>query len=311
MNAIRPYWILAKREVWEHKSFWIVPIVVACVSVLFNLYLAGSLIVATHQGVLSINNLNITGGPGARTGLHVAMLAMFGFFNIVMLFTVWFYLMDSLYADRKDRSVLFWKSMPISDTTNVLYKLFTGMVTAPALMLVMVVVTEIVVGIIFIIAAATVGINLLHVAFYPGTIMLTWVVMAFALIQQSLWLLPYWGWFLLCSAWAKKVVLAWVALIPLGAILIELVVFRTHYLSDAIIGHIGRGVKFIGGVEINGQHAGLTVMHGGVFGPAGDKVYSFGLVAHMFALPEMWIGVGIGIIFVLGAIWLRRNRSEI
>jgi len=311
MNAFRPYWMLVKREVWEHKSFWIVPIVVACIAVLVNLYAAGSLIVAVHQGVLSISNLNITSESDARTGLHTVMLMLFGFFNIVMLFTVWFYLMDSLYADRKDRSVLFWKSMPISDTSTVLSKLFTGMVTAPALMLVMVVITEIVVGIIFIIAAATVGINLLHVAFYPGTIILTWGVMAFALIQQSLWLLPYWGWFLLCSAWAKKVVLAWVALIPLGAMLIELVVFRTHYLSEAIIGHIGRGVKVVGGFVINGQHAELTEMHGGIFGPAGDQVYSFGLVAHMFALPEMWIGVGIGSIFILGAIWLRRNRSEI
>ncbi|MDE2070672.1 MAG: hypothetical protein KGJ04_05360 [Gammaproteobacteria bacterium] len=309
MNAIRPYWMLAKREVWEHKSLWIVPIVVACLVVLGSLYGGAALIVAAHQGVITVNNFGTVSGD-ARGGLHVAMLAMAGIFNVVMLFMVWFYLMDSLYADRKDRSVLFWRSMPVSDTATVLSKLFTGMVTAPAFMFVLVVLAEIVGGIIFTIAAGIIGVNLLHEAFYPGTIVLTWIVLAFALIQQSLWLLPYWGWFLLCSAWAKKLVLAWAALIPLGAILIELIVFRSHYLSDGILGHIGHGAMLVGGYAASESQPGF---HGNfrMFGPSDHGVYTFGSVAHMFAVPEMWIGVGIGIIFILGAIWLRRHRSEI
>lgn len=309
MNAIRPYWTLAKREVWEHKSLWIVPIVVACLVVLGSLYGGVSLIVAAHRGVITVNNIGVVGGD-ARGGLHVAMLAMAGFFNVVMLFMVWFYLMDSLYADRKDRSVLFWRSMPVSDTATVLSKLFTGMVTAPAFMFMLVVITEVIAGIIFTIAAGVVGVNLFHEAFYPGTIILNWILLAFALIQQSLWLLPYWGWFLLCSAWAKKLVLAWAVLIPLGVILLELIVFRSHYLSDSILGHIGRGVMLIGGYQFSNTHGNFqTGVH--MFGPPGQTVISFGSVAHMFALPEMWIGVGIGIIFILGAIWLRRHRSEI
>lgn len=309
MNTLRPYWMLAKREVWEHKSLWIVPIVVACLAVLGSLYGGVALIVAAHQGMITINNIGVVGGD-ARGGLHVAMLAMASLFNVVMLFMVWFYLMDSLYADRKDRSVLFWRSMPVSDTATVLSKVFTGMVTAPAFMFVLVVIAEFIAGIIFMIAAGIVGVNLFHEAFYPGTIILTWIVLAFALIQQSLWLLPYWGWFLLCSAWAKKLVLAWAVLIPLGAILIELIVFRSHYLSDGIFGHIGRGVMLLGGYSASETQTGF---HGGfqMFGPPGQSVINFGSVAHMFALPEMWIGVGIGIIFILGAIWLRRHRSEI
>jgi len=314
MNALTPYWVLVKREVWEHKSFWIVPIVVACLSVLGSLYGAGALIVAAHQGVLSINNVTISGGADTRAGLHVGMLAMASLFNIVMLFMVWFYLMDCLYADRKDRSVLFWRSMPVSDTRMVLAKLFTSMVTAPALMFVLIVITEIVVGIIFTIAAAIIGVNVFHDAFYPGTIILTWIVLVFALIQQSLWLLPYWGWFMLCSAWAKKLVIAWAVLIPLGAILIELIVFRTHYLTNGIFGHLGRGVMLLGGYDQHGLHMRAFNGNGGngaAFGAPNNQVITFGSVAHMFALPEMWIGVGIGIVFILGAIWLRHNRSEI
>ena len=309
MNAIRPYWVLAKREVWEHKSLWIVPIVVACLVVLGSLYGGAALIVAAHHGLITVNNIGSISGD-ARGGLHIAMLAMASFFNVVMLFMVWFYLMDSLYADRKDRSVLFWRSMPVSDTATVLSKLFTGMVTAPAFMFVLVVIAEIVAGIIFTIAAGIIGVNLLHEAFYPGTIILTWVVLAFALIQQSLWLLPYWGWFLLCSAWAKKLVLAWAVLIPLGAILIELIMFHSHYLSEGILGHLGRGVVLLGGYSASESQSGFNGNFQ-MFGPPGHSAISFGSVAHMFAVPEMWIGVGIGIIFILGAIWLRRHRSEI
>lgn len=310
MNAMKPYWTMAKREVWEHKSLWIVPMVVACLVVLGSLYGGVALIVAAHQGLISVNPIGMVGGD-ARAGLHIAMLATASFFNVVMLFMVWFYLMDSLYADRKDRSVLFWRSMPVSDTATVLSKLFTGMLTAPAFMFVLVVIAEIVAGIIFTIASGVIGVNLFHETFYPGTIILTWVVLAFALIQQSLWLLPYWGWFLLCSAWAKKLVIAWAVLIPLGATLIELIVFHTHYLANGIFGHLGRGVMLLGGYDPHGLHMQAFNGNGAVFGAPNHQVITFGSVAHMFALPEMWLGVGIGIIFVLGAIWLRRHRTEI
>ncbi|MGB9429190.1 MAG: hypothetical protein WCC11_04835 [Gammaproteobacteria bacterium] len=311
MNAVRPYWALAKREVWEHKSFWIVPIVIACLSVLFSLYGGGALIVATHQSLVNVDMSDLT-GPDSRTAVYIFLLAAAGIFNIVMLFMVWFYLMDSLYGDRKDRSILFWRSMPISDTTTVLSKLFTGMVTAPALMFVLVIITEIIIGIIFIIAAAFSGINLLTAVFHPGIIILAWITLAFALIQQSLWLMPYWGWFLLCSAWAKKLPFAWTVLIPLGAMLAEVIVFRTHYLSNAIIGHIGRGVILVSGYSSHGMQVGLPSNLGEHnYGAPNAHFLNLASVAHMFVLPEMWIGVGIGIIFILGAIWLRRNRSEI
>lgn len=311
MNARRPYWILAKREVWEHKALWIVPLVIACITVLISLYGGVALIVAAHSGTVTINQggFNVS---DARGGLHVAMLATAGLFNVVMLFMVWFYLMDSLHADRKDRSVLFWRSMPVSDTATVLSKVFTGMLTAPAFTFVLVVIAEIIAGIIFVIAAGIAGVNLLHDAFYPGTVILTWIVLAFALIQQSLWLLPYWGWFLLCSAWSKKysLILAWAILVPGVAMLLELIVARTHYLADGIIGHFGRGLLLFGAVESNGHHIGI-VSGAHMFGNPGNAFVTFGSVAHMFITPEMWIGVGIGIIFTLGAIWLRHNRSEI
>jgi len=314
-NAMRAYSALGRREIWEHKSFWIVPAVIGCLGILFTLYGSGALLGAAHQGMININgDINITGVDH----IQVVRAFIFGsaaFFNTVMLFMVWFYLMDSLYADRKDRSVLFWKSMPVSDTSTVLSKLFTGMVTAPALMLAAVIVTEIITGILFIIALSFAGVDILPLVFQPGTIIVAWFTLAFALIVQSLWLLPFFGWFLLCSAWARKLVLAWAVLIPLGAMLVERLFIGTHYLSNAIFSHLAKLFTLVmsGHYSVNGVSIGPGIVIDGkpdTFASHG-ALMTLGSLARVFAQPEMWIGIAIGAIFVFGAIWLRRNRSEI
>jgi len=312
-NAMRAYSVLVKREIWEHKSFWIVPAVIGCLGILFTLYGSGALLVAAHQGMININS-DVT-VVDSTEGVRAFIFGSAAFFNTVMLFMVWFYLMDSLYADRKDRSVLFWKSMPVSDTSTVLSKLFTGMVTAPALMLAAVIVTEIITGFLFIIALSLAGVHILTLAFQPGTIILAWTTLAFALIVQSLWLLPFFGWFLLCSAWARKLVLAWAVLIPMGAMIVERLFIGTHYLSHAIFGHLAKLFTMVmsGHYSVNGVSIGPGIGIGDkpdVF-DGHSALMTIGSLAHMFVQPEMWIGIAIGAIFVFGAIWLRRNRSEI
>ena len=135
---------------------------IGCLAILGTLYGAGALIVAAHQGMVNIDS-DIIGPNPRRRGARAFIIGSAGIFNLGMVLIVWFYLMDSLYADRKDRSILFWKSLPLSDTATVLSKLFTGMVTAPALMLAVVIITEIIIGILFVFAVAFIGINLLGV----------------------------------------------------------------------------------------------------------------------------------------------------
>jgi len=313
MNTMRAYSALARREIWEHKSLWIVPAVIGGLGIVFALYGFGALLLAAHQGMINING-DIT-SVNSVEGVRAFIFGSAAFFNTVMLFMVWFYLMDTLHADRKDRSVLFWKSLPLSDTTTVLSKLFTGMVTAPALMLAAVIVTEIITGILFIIALSLIGVNILPLVFQPGTIILAWITLAFALIVQSLWLVPFFGWFLLCSAWARKLVLAWTVLIPLGAMLVERLFIGTDYLFNAVFGHLGKLFTLVmsGHYSVNGVTIGPGIGLGekpDVF--AGHSgLMTLGSLARVFAQPEMWIGAVIGAVFVAGAIWLRRNRSEI
>ena len=152
--------------------------------------------------------------------------------------------------------------------------------------------------------------------FEPGTIIVSWLTLAFALIVQSLWLLPFYGWFVLCSAWAKELPLAWTVLIPLGAIAAEGLVIRTHYLASIIFGHVGKLFTLLmsGHYSVNGVTVGTGISIGGksdTFNNVSSSLMTLGSVAHVLILPEMWIGVVIGAIFLTAAIWLRRDRSEI
>ncbi len=311
MNAMKPYWMLAKREVWEHKSLWIVQLVLLGIGIFGALWGSAALIISAQHGLFSLPDIQNHVSVGNRALLiHGLIISGAIGADIFMLFVVCFYLMDCLYGDRRDRSVLFWRSMPVSDTATVLSKLFTGMVTAPVIMLAQVIVAEIVIGIIFVIAFAFLGVNLLGILFAPGTIITAWITLAFGLWVQSLWFLPYFGWFLLCSAWAKKLPLGWTVLVPLGAMLLEGIVFRTHYLFNAIFGHMDRWFGALGVREsFRGMGVGVVVPNQ----PLSHTgwLMTVGSVADYLLRSEMWIGVAIGIIFVLGAIWLRRNHSEI
>jgi len=300
MSAVKTCVALAKRELWENRSLWIVQLVIAAALMLTILWGMGALIWARLSGFL----VNHTGDIN-MANVHSAVIGGAVLFNVALVLLAWFYLMDALYADRKDRSVLFWRSLPVSDTATVLSKLFTAMVTAPAIAFMVIVGFEIVAGLLMGLGGALTGLNLFAQIFHPDGIIIAWITLAFAFIVQSLWLMPYYGWFLLCSAWAKKLPLAWTVLVPLGAFAVEGIVLHSHYLWDIIVGHLGRWFTMLGSKGIA-----VETLQGKTFEHHGELM-TIGSVADYLMHPEIWIGVVVGAIFVAGAIWLRRHRSEI
>src|SRR5206468_10746510 len=53
-----------------------------------------------------------------------------------------FYCLDALYGERRDRSILFWKSLPVSDVMAVLSKLAIPIVILPLLSFAVTVATQ-------------------------------------------------------------------------------------------------------------------------------------------------------------------------
>lgn len=306
MNTVlKPYVALGKRELWEHRSFWIVQSVIVGISILLTLFAAGALIYGHYNGYLDIVEYTSRLGEHGEEVVRAFIIASATPFNIALVALVSFYLIDTLNADRRDRSVLFWRSLPVSDTATVLSKLFTAMVSAPAIMLALFIGFLVINGIILGIANLAIGVNP-FVMFHPLATLLAILTLAWALVAQSLWLLPFYGWFMLCSAWAKRNVWGWVILVPIGVIILEGIMFHSSRFAGLIGHHI---------VGLIGVMAGR---HGFTIHDTPDPTMP-SHVGHLMTLesvtwfmlqPEMWIGVIIGAIFVAGAIWLRRHRFE-
>ncbi|MGC1458667.1 MAG: hypothetical protein WA825_10345, partial [Steroidobacteraceae bacterium] len=111
---------LIRRELWEHRALWIAPLAVAALLLLLAI----------------IGKTNADFGQVALPEQRRALFAVIMAYAVVPQFLVlgivsWMYAGDCLYAERKDRSILFWKSMPVSDTLTVLSKLLLVVVLVP------------------------------------------------------------------------------------------------------------------------------------------------------------------------------------
>lgn len=118
--------LLIRREFWEHKAFLIAPAIVAAICIFGAIFTTNELhIVGNHVDPDWLKHRDMI--------VAVALSTMSFPFGIVMGIVILFYLLDSLYADRKDRSILFWKSLPLSDTSTVAAKVITAVVVVPVL----------------------------------------------------------------------------------------------------------------------------------------------------------------------------------
>src|SRR5205823_9810456 len=126
-----------------------------------------------------------------------------------------FYCLDALHGERRDRSILFWKSLPVSDLTTLLSKITVPMVVLPAIVFALVVCVQLII-------LLMTSVNLMFHGMSPATtwsyipFFENWVVLVYGLIALSLWHAPIYGWLLLVSGWARRATFLW-AVLPLIA----------------------------------------------------------------------------------------------
>ena len=147
------------------------------------------------------------------------------FYLVMGVYSTW-YLLDCLYTDRRDRSILFWKSLPISDANTVLCKLLVGMVIIPLVYFAAADATALIAAFILSIRArASIGSSL-----WNGDVWLSvQVLWMYAIVTTAVWYLPIAGWLMLVSAWAKRAVMLWAVLPPLLLYILERVFFGTQH----------------------------------------------------------------------------------
>jgi ABC-2 type transport system permease protein len=305
--------ILLRREFWENRAIAIAPAVIAGVLLLIALLAVGGAVsIQVGDGSIDLAAA-VRGLAPEKVGplMQVGLMSVGIFFNSVMIFVVAFYLLDSLYADRKDRSILFWKSLPVSDTTVVLSKLATAALVIPVVTLMVFVITAVALWLIGGGAAAVAG-NGAVLAQGPVVILQTSLTFLYALFVQSLWYLPLFGWLLLASAWAKRGVLWWAVLPPVALIMLENLLFGSRVVARTLVDRIG-GVfplAFRDADEIELQVQG----HGGDGHPVEmtmpDSALEMIDPGPLLTDPGLWGGFIVAAVFLAGAIWLRRYRDE-
>lgn len=297
---------LMKREFWEHRGFWIAPIILAGLMLLA--YLAGLVNVATHDMAMDTFFSEIERAREAKLGILMAsvLYSTGSVFFFVLFFMVGFYLIDSLYGERKDKSILFWKSMPVTDTGTVLSKLATGLITGPAMTFGVMIVFQLVVILLGAFWLLIVGGSPWALVFQPAAIFGAWTTMIAGVLAYGLWYMPFAGWLLLTSAWARKWPHAWAVLPPVAIGLVELLVFDSGRFFKMI------GQRFAGpitDIDSHGDRIRLE-MFDSAFEIDGGLGPTFEIVGAMFTSSGMWMGLLIGGGFVGGAIWLRRYRDD-
>ena len=123
---------LIRRELWEHRSIYVTPAAIAVIvtlGVLAMLMLASGF--AKELDVAIFGAQNLAGDVERRAALTGFFLGTSWVFLVALMFLTVFYSLDSLYAERKDKSILFWRSMPATDAETVISKLLTAAIVIP------------------------------------------------------------------------------------------------------------------------------------------------------------------------------------
>ncbi|MBN8225113.1 MAG: ABC transporter permease [Xanthomonadales bacterium] len=313
-------WLL-RREYWENRGgfFW-APLITGAIILGLYLILAviGSIAARRSMGYSGLvfdeadpqkisQALGVVGDSMLLGGVMLAC--------VVLAFVVFFYALGSLYDDRRDRSVLFWKSLPVSDSQMVLSKAVWALVLAPLLA----VGIGLLIGVaLWLISALTITVNGLPAAHGVFTqshpLRIIGGVVA-SLPVYMFWALPTIGWLMFCSAWARSKPFLWAVLVP---VLACVVISMTTILPGVDIAHDKVWYTLV--------YRGLLSVAPGAWYPAIDgaidtsaSINSPGNLAgaidlarnwHAFASADLWIGVAVGIGFIAAAIRLRRWRDE-
>lgn len=299
--------LLVRREFWEHRAFVIAPAVVAAFWLLLALLLGifGEFDVADLRTVMQNHPDLEQRAPDAVAGLLVSLTIPFA---IVMAVVAVFYLLDSLYADRRDRSVLFWKSLPVSDRTTVLSKLATVAVALPLLIFVAALATNLLVAFIACVRLSIEGLHIWHLLWNPVVWFAAHGIFLYALAAAVLWYLPLFAYLLLVSASAGRAVMLWAVLPPLGLMLVEKIIFSTDYLADLI------GDRFSGWIPLAlniGHRSEHAVVIDGERIPFSAHIGDVIDPATFLSSSGLWLGLLAAAALTYGAVMVRRYRSDV
>jgi ABC-2 type transport system permease protein len=289
MHATRPLYWSVRRELWENRSIYIAPVIVAGM-MLFGFLI--SMITLPHR----MRTVMALDAAKQRAMIELPYDMAAGLVIVTAFIVGFFYCLDALYGERRDRSILFWKSLPVSDRTTVLSKASIPLVVLPLINFAVIVVTQSIMLMLNTVALlgnpSAVAALWTHLKFVQ-----LWIALLYALAAIALWHAPIYAWLLFVSGWARRATFIW-AVLPFVAICVfEKVAFNTNHfallLKDRASGWF--------------LHAFIPATHGGH--PLDPLA---GLTpGNLLSAPSLWLGLLLAAAFFAAAVRMRRNREPI
>ena len=304
---IQGQFALLQRELWEHRSIYVVPIVVAILMTLASLTGQVSIDGMEHvdMGIVGASNMPDNARAVVLSGIMIGLSTTFVF--AMWILTI-FYVLDSLYAERKDRSILFWRSVPSTDFETVLSKLLTAMLVIPLVTFAMIVVTHLAVLLITSVWVGARGGSGMYLIWGSVPFIDNWAATLIFVLVLPLWLSPFIGWFLFVSAFTKRSPFL-TAFLPIVVLpLLEKMIFNSAVFAEAFF---IRSIKMPLFMDLGTMER--LFDEGDHFASLGDaKLSLLGLMdfSGFLANPGLWLGLIVCGLFTAAAIYVRRYRDD-
>jgi ABC-2 type transport system permease protein len=284
----RPLYWSVRRELWENRSLYLAPLSVAALIILGFLIstvrLPGKMRAALALSPMQQHEF-------IEKPYDVAALLIMGTTFIVGIL----YCLDALYGERRDRSILFWKSLPVSDLTTVLSKAIIPIVVLPLITFVITVVTQFIMLLLHTAVLLASGMSVAplwrNLSFFHMSMMLLYHLLAI----HGIWYAPIYGWLLFVSSWARRVPFLWAALPLLALGLVEKIALNSSHFVH-LLGYI------IGGGSDGSDSASGSMSLDAMTRPS---------PIHYLGSPGLWLGLLVTAAFLAAAVRLRRNREPL
>lgn len=304
-------WItLVRRELWEHRALWVAPLATAATLIAIMAIVGGLNIPGNARVEIDgahIDLLRDVTPARATRNFGVTLLVMCGLQALVGMIVVAFYLLDSLYTERRDRSILFWKSLPVSDVQTVASKALVGLLVVPLGVFVLTIFSSLV-------AFVVLKWNLAGTPFdalvqWDGP---TWLAVQRAMLAgtlaASLWYAPIAAALLLISAWARRNVMMWAVLPVFGLVLLEQVAFDTNRIGSFLAYRLGG--LFDANASAAGPGTASTPASFDLAVTEASTVYTKIDMLPLLTNPDLWLGVFAALAMLWLAAAVRRRRDD-
>jgi ABC-2 type transport system permease protein len=282
-RALGTFWWSIRRELWENRSLYLAPLIAAIV------FLLGFVVSAIHLrhrfSSSQINTEQLREALTTRFDIAAALIMFIAFFIGI------FYTIDALYGERRDRSILFWKSLPVSDLTTVLSKFSIPIVVVPMVSFAITLVTQfcmlLLSSVILMGSGAGVGTVWTGVPFLSDSSALFYHL----LTVHGFWYAPLYAWLLLISAWAPRLPFLWAVLPPFVIAGLEKITLGTSHFVDLL--------KY----RALGPNSAMAPEH--------HHTTTTLIPQHFFSTPGLWTGVVVAAALLFVTVRVRRYRGPI